>query len=161
MLEFRLNKGAILNSHAVTRAPTNGSSSSGSSKGRSIFSSNSFRSQTSSATSIETGNETRPAMNEAESLTTKTQGGFHSVSLGADADVLWLLACVPEGKFVPKLAHISMDPSCIKSDRDVAHSLRDRYASVNSPWYKALRLRGLRSIEFVQVSCLQGVDLLL
>lgn len=62
----------------------------------------------------------------------------------------WLLTCANEDRFTPKLAHLDMAPHKIRSDKDLALSLRDHYFNVNKKWWRALRMRGLTTIEFVQ-----------
>lgn len=44
-----------------------------------------------------------------------------------------------------------MDPFKVKSDRDLAKALREHYFTVNKKWWRRLRIRGLTSIEFVQL----------
>jgi hypothetical protein len=43
-----------------------------------------------------------------------------------------------------------MAPHKIRSDKDLALSLRDHYFQVNKKWWRSLRIRGLTTIEFVQ-----------
>jgi hypothetical protein len=62
----------------------------------------------------------------------------------------WLLTCANEDRFTPKLAHLDMAPHKIRSDKDLALSLREHYFNVNKRWWRALRIRGLTTIEFVQ-----------
>ena len=62
----------------------------------------------------------------------------------------WLLTCTNEDRFTPKLAHLDMAPHRIRSDKDLALSLREHYFHVNKKWWRSLRLRGLTTIEFVQ-----------
>jgi hypothetical protein len=62
----------------------------------------------------------------------------------------WLLTCANEDRYTPKLAHLDMAPHKIRSDKDLALSLREHYFHVNKKWWRALRLRGLTTIEFVQ-----------
>ncbi|KAF1811209.1 hypothetical protein P152DRAFT_376035, partial [Eremomyces bilateralis CBS 781.70] len=63
---------------------------------------------------------------------------------------LWLLTCANEGKWTPKVTHLDVHPALIRSDRDLALALRDHYARLHHRWPKALKLRGLSSIHFVQ-----------
>ncbi|KAK5172089.1 uncharacterized protein LTR77_003727 [Saxophila tyrrhenica] len=65
------------------------------------------------------------------------------------ADPPWLLVCANEDRHTPKLAHLDMGPQ-IRSDKDLALSLRDHYFQVNGNWWRSLRIRGLTTIEFVQ-----------
>ena len=62
----------------------------------------------------------------------------------------WLLTCANEDRFAPKLAHLDMAKDRIRSDKDLAMSLRYHYFNVNKKWWRPLRLRGLTTIEFVQ-----------
>ena len=62
----------------------------------------------------------------------------------------WLLTCANEDRFTPKLAHLDMAPHKIRSDKDLALSLREHYFNVNKKWWRAMRIRGLTTIEFVQ-----------
>ena len=62
----------------------------------------------------------------------------------------WLLTCATEDRFTPKVTHLDMSPHKIHSDKDLAISLRKHYFHVNKKWWRALRLRGLTTIEFVQ-----------
>ncbi|KAK5122542.1 hypothetical protein LTR85_003805 [Meristemomyces frigidus] len=62
----------------------------------------------------------------------------------------FLLTCVNEARNTPKLTQIPLHQRQVHTDTDLANALRDHYASVNRHWYRALRLRGLTSIEFVQ-----------
>lgn len=62
----------------------------------------------------------------------------------------WLLTCANEDRFTPKLAHLDMAPHKIRSDKDLALSLREHYFHINKKWWRAFRLRGLTTIEFVQ-----------
>ena len=43
-----------------------------------------------------------------------------------------------------------MSPFKIRSDKDLALSLREHYFNVNKKWYRTLKMRGLATIEFVQ-----------
>ncbi|KAI9699233.1 MAG: hypothetical protein M1820_007205 [Bogoriella megaspora] len=61
----------------------------------------------------------------------------------------WLLTCASEEKLTPKVSHLDVASETIHSDKDLANSLRKLYYDVNRKWYRAFRLRGLTSIEFV------------
>ena len=63
----------------------------------------------------------------------------------------WLLTCANEGKFTPKIVHLDVNPHRIKSDRDLALVLRAHYDQLNRKWFRMFKLRGLSTIEFVQV----------
>ncbi|TKA35646.1 hypothetical protein B0A54_12614 [Friedmanniomyces endolithicus] len=62
----------------------------------------------------------------------------------------WLLTCANEDRRTPKLAHLDMGTHKIRSDKDLAMSLREHYFTVNKKWWRTLRLRGLSTIDFVQ-----------
>ena len=62
----------------------------------------------------------------------------------------WLLTCANEDRYTPKLAHLDMGTHTIRSDKDLAMSLRNHYFNVNKKWWRVLKLRGLATIEFVQ-----------
>lgn len=62
----------------------------------------------------------------------------------------WLLTCANEGRSTPKLAHLDMAPHNIRSDKDLAMALRNHYFEINNKWWRALKLRGLATIDFVQ-----------
>ncbi|KAI7109714.1 hypothetical protein KC365_g625 [Hortaea werneckii] len=62
----------------------------------------------------------------------------------------WLLTCANEERSVPKLVHLDMAPHNIRSDKDLAMALRNHYFEVNNKWWRALKLRGLATIDFVQ-----------
>jgi hypothetical protein len=68
----------------------------------------------------------------------------------------WLLTCANEDRYTPKLAHLDMAPHKIRSDKDLALSLREHYFHVNKKWWRMLRLRGLTTIEFVQLEVHQN-----
>ncbi|KAF2755268.1 hypothetical protein EJ05DRAFT_488788 [Pseudovirgaria hyperparasitica] len=62
----------------------------------------------------------------------------------------WLLTCVNEGRATPKVVHLDMTSPRIKSDKDLALTLRSHYASIKHPLLHILRVRGLTTIHFVQ-----------
>lgn len=62
----------------------------------------------------------------------------------------WLLTCANEDRSTPKVAHLDMAPHRIRSDKDLATSLREHYFNLNRRWGRSMRLRGLTTIEFVQ-----------
>lgn len=66
------------------------------------------------------------------------------------ADESWLLTCANEGRLTPKIVHLDVNESRIKSDKDLALSLRQHYDQLNRRWFNWARLRGLTTIEFVQ-----------
>lgn len=69
----------------------------------------------------------------------------------------WLLTCADEGQFTAKLSHVDVTETKIRSDRDLAMAVRGLYSHVNRKWWRFLRLRGLTSINFVQV-CKRAVS---
>ena len=74
-----------------------------------------------------------------------------SVLIGGYADEQWLLTCANEGRFTPKIVHLDVNSGRIKSDKDLALALREHYDQLNRKWYRMFKLRGLSTIEFVQV----------
>lgn len=79
------------------------------------------------------------------------QSESHIVPLGGTAEPLWLLTCCAEAKLTPKVTHLSLDATSVRSDKDVAMTLRGHYASLHSSLSSSLfRLRGLKSIDFVK-----------
>ncbi|KAK5711950.1 hypothetical protein LTR17_018158 [Elasticomyces elasticus] len=66
------------------------------------------------------------------------------------AEPPWLLTCANEDRHTPKMSHLDMGSHKIRSDKDLAMSLRDHYFNVNKKWWRTLRLRGLSTINFVQ-----------
>lgn len=75
-----------------------------------------------------------------------------SVRIGGYPDEQWLLTCANEGKFTPKIVHLDVNAGRIKSDKDLALALREHYEQLNRKWFRMFKLRGLNTIEFVQVS---------
>lgn len=73
-----------------------------------------------------------------------------SVRIGSYPDPQWLLTCANEGRFTPKIVHLDVNASRIKSDKDLALALREHYSHLNRKWFRALKLRGLTTIDFVQ-----------
>jgi hypothetical protein len=66
------------------------------------------------------------------------------------AEESWLLTCANEGRFTPKIVHLDVNEGRIRSDKDLALTLREHYERLNRRWFKWTRLRGLSTIEFVQ-----------
>lgn len=66
------------------------------------------------------------------------------------AEESWLLTCANEGKLTPKVVHIDVNESRIRSDKDLALALCEHHDQLNRKWYSWARLRGLTTIEFVQ-----------
>ncbi|KAL9054476.1 MAG: hypothetical protein Q9162_004122 [Coniocarpon cinnabarinum] len=133
---------------------TSAPSRSGSSGASSVFSAGS--STPSSATSSEgigdlPSNESGSGSSKQKPRLTANGGApTHLVPWGGEADVPWLLACCAEARRTPKLTHLSMDPSTVTSDYDVATALRRHYDSIHTGWRSLVRLRGLKSIDFVK-----------
>ncbi|KAF1940118.1 hypothetical protein EJ02DRAFT_350732 [Clathrospora elynae] len=73
-----------------------------------------------------------------------------SVRMPTYAEESWLLTCANEGKLTPKVVHIDVNESRIRSDKDLALALREHYDQLNRRWLNWARLRGLTTIEFVQ-----------
>lgn len=76
----------------------------------------------------------------------------YAANLGSYVDPLWLYTCVNEGKRSTKMRHLDINMSKINSDRDLALALGNLYSQINKRWSRFLKLRGLLSIRFVQVS---------
>lgn len=64
---------------------------------------------------------------------------------------LWLLACAERHRFTTKLMHLDMDPYKVGSDRDLALLIKEQYLRLRPSWRRFFRLRGLHTIQFVQV----------
>jgi len=64
---------------------------------------------------------------------------------------LWLLACAERHRFTTKLMHLDMDPYKVGSDRDLALLIKEQYLRLRPRWRQFFRLRGLHTIQFVQV----------
>jgi hypothetical protein len=79
----------------------------------------------------------------------------YSYSWPPRIEPLWLFACVNEGKWTTKMTHLDVNSSKINSDKDFALALGGLYSQVNRKWYKLFKLRGLVSINFVQVGDLR------
>ncbi|KNG46731.1 transcription factor c2h2 [Stemphylium lycopersici] len=73
-----------------------------------------------------------------------------SVRMPSFAEESWLLTCANEGRMTPKIVHLDVNESRIRSDKDLATSLREHYDQLNYRWFNWARLRGLTTIEFVQ-----------
>lgn len=151
---------ALLN-RPRTHAPANGSSptSPSSSQATNSFASSSFgfppSSQTSwSSFSTQGQNSLRGnggSKHQATSSTLSIPSQYHPFY-----EPPWLLTCANEDRYTPKLAHLDMAPHKITSDKDLAKSLREHYYNVNKKWFRSLRIRGLQSIEFVQLEVHQN-----
>ncbi|KAH7556370.1 hypothetical protein BM1_05804 [Bipolaris maydis] len=73
-----------------------------------------------------------------------------SVRMPNYAEESWLLTCANEGRLTPKIVHLDVNEGRIRSDKDLALSLREHYDQLHRRWYNWTRLRGLTTIEFVQ-----------
>ncbi|USP76320.1 uncharacterized protein yc1106_03594 [Curvularia clavata] len=73
-----------------------------------------------------------------------------SVRMPNFATESWLLTCANEGRLTPKIVHLDVNESRIRSDKDLALSLRDHYDQLHRGWFNWTRMRGLTTIEFVQ-----------
>ena len=143
--------------HSAARHRTHGSSSNsvGSTPSRadsmgasSIFSQTSTRS---SATGTSTIGDSAPSRSDSNLKPTLSRSESHFVPLGSAAEPPWLLTCCAEAKLTPKVTHISMDPSSVRSDKDVALALRSHYNSLHSSLLGSIfRLRALKSIDFIK-----------
>lgn len=85
------------------------------------------------------------------SPTSLGSGNPFSVRIGGYPEEQWLLTCANEGRLTPKIVHLDVNTGRIKSDKDLALALREHYEQLNWRWLKWARLRGLTTIEFVQV----------
>ena len=74
-----------------------------------------------------------------------------SVRIGSYPEPQWLLTCANEGRYTPKIVHLDVNTARIRSDKDLAMALREHYNQVNRRWFRILKLRGLTTIDFVQV----------
>lgn len=73
-----------------------------------------------------------------------------SIRMPNYAEESWLLTCANEGRLTPKIVHLDVNEGRIRSDKDLALSLREHYDQLHRGWYNWTRLRGLTTIEFVQ-----------
>ena len=130
-------------------------SRSGSNGGSSIFSAASSQSSATSTgdigdMSLNGGGASPSSGWSKQNFSASQSNSPHLVRLGTESEVPWLLTCCAESRLTPKLTHLSMDPSTVASDRDVALALRRHYESIHSSLGATLRLRGLKSIDFVK-----------
>ncbi|KAK4545580.1 hypothetical protein LTR36_002930 [Oleoguttula mirabilis] len=135
--------------HAAAGTPTSPSSSQGSRS----FTNSSFGSMPSSQTSWSSygfAQGSHPAGDGTKPPGTATGGLPFHMPYSALPEPPWLLTCANEDRYTPKLAHLDMAPHNIRSDKDLATSLRNHYFNVNKKWWRVLKLRGLTTIEFVQ-----------
>jgi hypothetical protein len=76
----------------------------------------------------------------------------YKTNLTSYINTLWLYTCVNEGRWCTKMRHLDVNASKVSSDKDLALALSALYTQVNRRWSKVLKLRGLVTIRFVQVS---------
>jgi hypothetical protein len=81
----------------------------------------------------------------------------NSADRGSLTQQLWLLACAEEQKYTTKLVHLDMDPLKIRSDMELSLVLKKLHSKMRQKWCQAMRLRGLVTIQFVQVSIHLGI----
>jgi hypothetical protein len=74
-----------------------------------------------------------------------------NVDNGPFPEQLWLLSCVEMQKFTTKLEHFDAHSQKIRSDMDLARLVRQRYVMMRPRWKRLLRLRGLYTVQFIQV----------
>lgn len=82
---------------------------------------------------------------------TRLRNNPFSVRIGSYPEPQWLLTCANEGRYTPKIVHLDVNMARIRSDKDLAMALREHYNQVNRRWFRILKLRGLTTIDFVQV----------
>jgi hypothetical protein len=73
------------------------------------------------------------------------------IDTGPFPEQLWLLSCVEKQRFATKLEHFDADSQKIRSDMDLALMVRQQYSTIRPRWKRLLRLRGLCTIQFIQV----------
>ncbi|PSN64973.1 hypothetical protein BS50DRAFT_575093 [Corynespora cassiicola Philippines] len=146
LLEAYLNRPRA---HAPT-SPTNGSRSSTATSMASVFSSASRASTLATPASTYGGSSSWGGKSSKYSPTQLLSRNPFSVQIGTFADEAWLLTAANEGRFTPKVVHIDVNTSKIRSDKDLALALREHYEKLNQRWLNWIRLRGLTTIEFVQ-----------
>ncbi|KAI4934865.1 hypothetical protein J4E85_002726 [Alternaria conjuncta] len=73
-----------------------------------------------------------------------------SVRMPSFVQESWLLTCANEGRLTPKIVHLDVNEGRVRSDKDLALTLREHYDQLNRRWFNWARLRGLTTIEFVQ-----------
>lgn len=79
-------------------------------------------------------------------------GSSSTMNMSPLLEQLWVLACAQREKFTTKLVHFDADSQKIRSDMGLARLLKRQYAELRPSWRQYLRLRGLNTIQFVQVS---------
>jgi hypothetical protein len=74
-----------------------------------------------------------------------------SIDTGPFPEPLWLLSCVERQRFTTKLEHFDADSQKIRSDMDFARMVLQQYSTMRPRWKRLLRLRGLCTVQFIQV----------
>lgn len=139
--------------HSATRYRSHGSDYSGPSRSSSQGASSIFSTASSQSSATSTGGDIgeQPLLRNDSQTSQKPHPEAHVVPLGSNAEPPWLLTCCTESKLTPKITHISMDSTTVRSDKDVALALRAHYSSVHSSLPSSIfRLRGLKSIDFIK-----------
>jgi hypothetical protein len=132
-----------------------GRSESGAISGPSSASQSSLRTQSTLPTSIESGDITDTKLPGSQSSGSPlVSPGVNTLGFdrGPFPEQLWLLACAEQQKFATVLEHLDVNSQKIKSDKDLALLVKSQYTNLRSSWRQFLRLRGLSTIQFVQVS---------
>jgi hypothetical protein len=96
--------------------------------------------------------DVKPLSNRNPYIPILTATGSRSgTDTGPFPEQLWLLACAERQKFTTKLMHLDMDPQKVGSDKELAFIVKEQYSKLRPTWRQFLRLRGLHTIQFVQV----------
>lgn len=127
-------------------------SASSSTSGPSSPSRTSLRTQSTSATSIDPGDisSAKPLSSRNPYTPILSARSLERSDTSPLYEQLWLLTCAERDKFTTKLMHLDADQQKIKSDKELAHLLKEEYLTLRSNWRQLLRLRGLITIQFVQ-----------
>lgn len=80
-----------------------------------------------------------------------TPGSQSWTDTGPFHEQLWLLICAERQKFTTKLIHLDMAPHKVGSDKELALLVKEQYSQLRPKWRQFFRLRGLYTIQFVQV----------
>jgi hypothetical protein len=157
-IERRPGAAQLLEEHLNRPQTHPGGSTSGSSSSshRTNSSQTSLNTQGTSATSLDSRDITSartPDMPYSSRFSSglTTRGNSNIVNINGYQEQLWLLACSERQKFTTKLVHFDADPQKIRSDMKLAVLVKRQYAGIRPKWKQALRLRGLCTIQFVQV----------
>jgi hypothetical protein len=90
--------------------------------------------------------------NPSRQSTRIASNNLYKSNLKSYIDPLWLYTCVNEGKWSTKMRHLDVNAHKVNSDKDLALALGGLYTQVNRKWSKLFKLKGLVSIQFVEVS---------